>query len=254
MTNICVIPDCQVRPGDDTEYLSCIGRFLVKRQPDVVVNIGDFADMPSLSSYDIGKKTFEGRRYRDDIDAGREAMASLLQPIKDFNAKARQNHEKQYQPRMILTLGNHEERIIRATNSDPKLDGTISIDDLEYQKYWEVYPYLQPMVINGVAFCHYFTSGVAGRACSTAQMMLNKKHMSCIAGHQQGKQIASGYRADGMPITCIIAGSCYEHDEDYLGPQGNQHWRGIIMLYDVHDGIFDEHFLSLKYLNGKYRN
>jgi hypothetical protein len=47
----------------------------------------------------------------------------------------------------------------------------------------------------------------------------------------------------------IIAGSCYEHDEDFMGPQGNKHWRGAVMLHDVHDGEFDIMPISLKYFN-----
>lgn len=250
--NILVIPDVQAKPGDNFEFLTHIGKHIVARRPDVVVNIGDFTDMPSLSSYDVGKKSFEGRRYRDDIETGKQAMATLLAPLKEYNLKCRRMHERQYLPRMVLCIGNHEERILRATNNDSKLDGTIGLEDLEYEKHWEVYPYLEPVIINGVAFCHYFTSGIAGRACVSAQHMLAKKHMSCVAGHQQGKQIATAYKADGNPITAIIAGSCYEHEEAYLGPQGNKHWRGIVMLYNVVDGMFDEHFISLDYLKEKY--
>jgi len=78
--------------------------------------------------------------------------------------------------------------------------------------------------------------------------------MSCIAGHQQGKQVAYGKRPDGSTITCIIAGSCYEHDEDYLGPQGNNHFRGILMAHRVNNGSFDECFISLDYLKERYDN
>jgi len=60
---IVVIPDTQVKPGIDYTYLSFIGKYLVDKKPDIVVHLGDHWDMPSLSSYDIGKKTFEGRRY-----------------------------------------------------------------------------------------------------------------------------------------------------------------------------------------------
>jgi hypothetical protein len=87
----------------------------------------------------------------------------------------------------------------------------------------------------------------------TAQALLTKKHMSCFAGHQQGRQIAYGNRADGHEMTAIICGSCYEHDEGYLGPQGNNgHFRGAYMLYDVEDGRFDELPLTLKYLKNRY--
>lgn len=209
--------------------------------------------MPSLSSYDQGKKSFEGRRYRADIEASHKAMQALLTPLLNFNAKAKKNKEKQYHPRMVLTLGNHEQRIERAVNDDPKLEGVLSLDDLGYADYgWEVYPFTEVVVIDGVAYSHYFTTGVAGRPASTASALLSKKHQSCVAGHQQGRQIASAFRADGTPITCIIAGSCYEHNEDYMGPQGNKHWRGIVVLNEVNEGSFDEMFVSLNYLNKNY--
>lgn len=253
MTRHIIIPDVQIRPGDNTDFLERIGRYIVEKKPEVLIQIGDFADLPSLSSYDVGKRTFEGRRYRADVEAVHAAMARLLAPIHEYNIKQRANGKKQYKPRMVLTLGNHCDRIDRAVNSDPKLDGTLSVDDLRYKEFgWEVYPFLEVVSIDGIAYSHYFVTGVAGRPASTAQVLLNKKHQSCIAGHQQGRQAASAYRADGSRITAIIAGSCYEHDEDYMGPQGNKHWRGLIVCNEVHDGEFDELYVSLDYLKRKY--
>ena len=248
-----VIPDTQIRIQDDLEYLDHIGKYIVHKQPDVIVQIGDFADMPSLSSYDVGKRSFEGRRYKTDIEAAHKGMNVLLNPLQEYNERQRKNGKRQYRPRMVLTLGNHEDRISRAINSDPKLDGTLDLSDLGYEASgWEVFPFLEVVVIDGIAYSHYFVTGVAGRAASTAVAQLNKKHMSCIAGHQQGRQSASAYRADGKRITSIIAGSCYEHNEDYLGPQGNVHWRGVVMLHDVCDGEFDECYVPLNYLRKKY--
>lgn len=249
-----VIPDCQVRAGDDTAFLTAIGNYIVRKQPDTVVCLGDFADMPSLSSYDIGKKSFEGRRYITDINAGNAAMTALLEPIKSFNARAKKNKEKQYKPRMIMTLGNHENRINRAVESDAKLEGVLSVTDLKYREMgWEVYPFLETVIVDGIAYCHYFVTGVAGRAASSAAAQLRKTSMSSIAGHQQGLQIATSSRADGAMLTSIIAGSCYEHDEDYLGPQGNKHWRGFLVLHDVrNNGEYDLMPVSLKWVKDKY--
>jgi hypothetical protein len=246
---ILVLPDVQAKPGVDFSYLARIGTYALEKRPDIIVQIGDFADLPSLSSYDKGKKSFEGRRYKRDVEAAQFAMQALLGPIEEHNKSGR----KQYKPRMVLTLGNHEERILRACNEDPKLDGVLSIKDLAYEEYgWEVYDFLQVVVIDGVAFSHYFTTGQMGRPASSAQAQLNKKHMSCVAGHQQGLQIATGYRGDGALLTSIIAGSCYEHNEQYLGPQGNNHWRGLVMLHAVKDGCFDLMPVSLDYVNRKY--
>src|SRR3990167_8540155 len=153
-----IIPDCQVKPGVDLSYLGWIGHYICDKQPDVIVHLGDFADMPSLSSYDVGKKSFEGRRYADDIAAVNTGMHLLLDPIKELNKARRKTHEKRYNPRMILTLGNHEDRISRAVESDPKLEGTIGLGDLNYESFgWKVYPYLEVIIVDGIAYSHYFT-------------------------------------------------------------------------------------------------
>lgn len=248
---IAVIPDTQVKPGVDLTYLNKIGEYLVEKQPDVIIHLGDHWDMPSLSSYDIGKKSFEGRRYKKDIEAGNNGMAALLSPIKAHNFRAVANHKPRYRPEMHFLMGNHENRINRAVNNDAKLEGTIGVEDC-YLDDWNVHDFLEVVIIGGVAFSHYFVTGIAGRPAATANAQLNKKHMSCIAGHQQGLQIATAHRGDGQRLTSIIAGSCYEHDEDYLGAQGNKHWRGMLMLHEVNDGQFDLMPVSLDYINKKY--
>lgn len=248
-----VLPDVQAKPGIDFKYLNKLGRYIVDKKPEKIICLGDFADMPSLSSYDVGKKSFEGRRYKLDVLAAKEAMIQLLTPMWEFNAKAKRNKEKQYHPEMHFTLGNHEERIERATNNDPKLDGVLSVKDLEYEEFgWKVYPFLDVLVLDGIAYSHYFTTGLMGRPVTTAAACLSKKHQSCIQGHQQGLQIHTGFRADGKKLTSVIAGSFYEHDEDYMSFQGNNHWRGFLVLHDVNDGEFDLMPVSLKYLNRKY--
>lgn len=248
-----VIPDCQVKPGVPINHLTALGRFIVAKKPDVIVCIGDFADMESLSSYDVGKKSFEGRRYKADILASKIAMETLMAPITEYNLNARKNHERRYKPRKILTLGNHEHRIVRAVNDDPKLDGVLSIDDLDYERHgWEVLPYLAPITVDGVAYAHYFPSGQLGRPCTSARAILSRYHQSCVAGHQQGRDIAYGRRVDGRNITSIIAGSFYQHEEDYLNPFTNQHWRGVYVLHEVSDGSFDEMAVSLNYLLERY--
>jgi hypothetical protein len=248
---ILVLPDVQAKPGNDFSFLTSIGNYILAKQPDVIVNIGDFADMESLSTYDRGLKSFEGRSYQKDIWAAREAMDALLTPIYEYNKRAKRNKDKQYKPRMVLTLGNHENRINRAINEDRKLDGLISTDDLPYQD-WEVIPFLQVVVIEGIAFSHYFCSGSMGRPVGSAQALLTKMHMSCFAGHAQGRSIAYGKRADGTDMTAIISGSCYLHDEDYLNGQTNNHWRGLWLLHNCKDGSFDECAVPLHYIVDNY--
>lgn len=253
MTRHFVIPDTQCKPGQDFTFLRNIGRYIVAKKPDVIVQIGDWADMESLSSYDVGTRDFEGRRYHKDIEASNEAMNALCYPIYEFNKKAKANKEKMYRPRLVITLGNHEERVNKAINKDAKLDGLISINDLGYAEWgWEVVPFKKPITIDGVTYVHYLPTGQRGMPCSTANAQLNKAHQSIVTGHQQGLQIAMGKRADGKRITSVIAGSCYEHKEKYMGPLENEHWRGCLMLHNIDDGEFDLVPVPLRYINEKH--
>ena len=253
MTKHLVIPDTQCKPDQKHDHLRWAGEYAAEKKPDVIVHLGDHWDMPSLSSYDVGKKSFEGRRYTKDIEAGKQGMEAFLAPIYAEQRRQRQNRKKIWQPRMIFLLGNHEHRIERAVENDSKLDGLLSYDDLELDEYgWEVYDFLEPALIDGIAYCHYFTSGVMGRPCASASLMLRKKHMSCIMGHVQDREIAYDRRADGSRITGLFGGIFYQHDEEYLNHQTNSSWRGVWMLHEVNNGQFDEMPVSLSYLEKKY--
>jgi len=234
-------------------HLEWAAKYIIDKKPDVIVNLGDFWDMPSLSIYDKGKKDFEGRRYRADVNAGNEAMELFMTPIRKEIARLKKGRRKQWKPKLIYTMGNHEERIGRAVEADAILEDVISYNDLNL-KDWEVYDYLEPVVIEGVCFAHYFTSGVMGRPVSSARALLSKRMMSCVMGHVQDRDIAFGRRADGKHLTGLFAGIFYDHDEKYLGPQNNGSWSGIWMLNEVNNGQFDELPISINYLREKYAN
>lgn len=238
---ILVIPDTQIGPGTPTDHLKWIGAYAARKQPDVIVHLGDHADMPSLCSYDRGKLMFEGRRYKADVDAAKRGMDLLLDPVR---------RAKGYKPRLVLTLGNHEERIERAIQETPVLDGTISMDDLGYaEQGWEVNEFLKPVNIEGVEFCHYFTSGPMKKAIGSAARQLAMRHGSSVAGHSHGFDMAVH---PATQHTAIICGTCYLHDEGYAGPQGNAYRRQVIMLNEVKDGRFDPMFVSLGYLERRF--
>ena len=73
-----IIPDTQVKPGSSLKHLEWAGQYAVEKKPDVIVHIGDHWDMPSLSSWDVGKKSFEGRRYVHDVESGIEGMREFM--------------------------------------------------------------------------------------------------------------------------------------------------------------------------------
>lgn len=247
-----MIPDVQAKDGVSLDHLTWIGKFIVDKKPDVIVCIGDFADMPSLSSYDKGKKSFEGKRYKIDIAAAKKAMDLLLAPLREYQQKQIDNHKPRYKPRLVMTLGNHEERIARVAETQPELDGVISYDDLPYED-WEVYDYLKPAVIDGVMYVHYLANPMTGKPYTgTALSQLMKVQHSFCVGHKQTLDVATYFTPLGRQTWGIISGACYQHEESYKGYQGNAHYRGVIVLHDVHDGEFDPMIVSLKYLKQRY--
>jgi hypothetical protein len=251
-----VIPDTQVKPGVDTAHLDWIGRYIVEKfsdRPDVkIVHLGDHWDMPSLSSYDKkGGTKMEGRRYVQDIKAGNVAFTLLNKALDQFNYGRRRRGQDEWLPERHLLLGNHEYRIQRAADADAQLDGLLSLDSLE-TRGWDVHPFLEPVLLDGVAYAHYFYNPMTGNPFSgSIENRLKHVGHSFTMGHQQ--TLLYGVRpVFGRLQQGVVAGSCYIHDEDYKGPQGNTHWRGIIVKNEVSDGQYDPMFVSLNFLCQKY--
>ena len=225
--NLLVIGDPHAHPDYSNIRFSALGKFIAKEKPEVIVCIGDMADMPSLSSYDKGTKGFEGRRYRKDVASVIDAQEKLFAPIKKI---------KGYKPQLHMCLGNHEDRITRAINSSPELDGAIGIEDLKYKEFgWKVTPFKRCVTIKGITFSHYFTSGIAGRPISSVHIgyaLVTKLHCSAVQGHSHLYNHAEQTKPDGQKVFGLSAG-CFSHPnytETWCQDTEYQWWRGVIML------------------------
>jgi hypothetical protein len=203
--------------------------------------------MSSLCSYDKGTKGFEGRRYKRDIAAGVEAQDRMFLPI---------NRAKKKKPRFIRCLGNHENRIQKAVDRDPVLEGTIGLGDLQSAEYgWEEYPFLTPVEVDGVNYAHYFVAGVSGRPVSgehAAYSLLTKKFQSSTMGHTH--IFDHCVRAQGNHhIHGLICGVFQDYDSDYAGPANNIWNRGVCIKRGVEDGQYDLEWCSLNRLKEEYK-
>ena len=242
---ILFIPDTQCKPGVDLTYLRAIGQYIVDKKPDVVVHVGDHFDFESLSSYDKGKLSFEGRRLQSDIDVGKQGMKELLAPLRKY-----QSLDPSYQPRMVFCLGNHEERLQRVPSNNSEFEGFIGYHLLELEKDWEVIDYLKPVNIQGINFVHYIAHPMTGKPYGgTASSMLKNVGCSFCVGHKQTLEVAIQPVMDGSMRLGIVAGASYLFDEPYKNAgYGNLHFRGVVMLHDAKDGFADPSFISTKFL------
>lgn len=240
-----IIADTQVKPGADLQYLRAVGNYIAEKRPDVIVHIGDHWDVPSLSSYDRGKRTFEGRRVRADILAGHEGMQAIIDPFKDIS---------DYKPQMIFCPGNHEHRLDRFSNDNPEFDGLIGTEHLNIEQYgWQVFDFLQPAEVDGIHYVHYLSNPFSGKPYGgSALNQLKNVGTSFVVGHKQCLDIAIRPTLEGKMQIGIINGAYYPHDEEYKGHQGNAHFRGITVLHDVKEGFGEPMMVSLKYLVERY--
>lgn len=238
-----VIPDTQSEPGRPAHHLSWVAAYCHDRyagKPLTRIHLGDHWNMGSLSSYDRkGGKQMEGRRIVADIDVGNGDFSILgaeQDPLWDDH----------------FLLGNHENRIQRAVDQDVTLDGFLSLGALD-TLHWQVHTFLEPVNLHGVRYAHYFYNPNTGRPYGddNAGTRLKTIGHSFTMGHQQGLLTAQRY-VGGQQQRALIAGSCYLHDEDYLGPQGNYQWRGIVVCNNVNDGAYDIMEVSLDYLCERY--
>lgn len=246
-----ILPDPHAHPDYGNDRADWIGELIKDLKPDVFVNLGDAADMPSLSSYDKGKRSFQGRSYAKDIASHAEFQERLWAPIR--KAKKRQ-------PFSIALEGNHEHRIERALDLSPELEGTIGFNDLGlYDHYDEVVRYngSTPGITNidGINYAHYFITGVQGRANASAHpaYMLNVKQSgSCIQGHTHILDYNVHSTVSGKKIMSMVAGCGFDYESDWAGVANQFYWRGVVILHDVNDGTFDPEFVSFERLRKAY--
>ena len=243
--DIYIIPDTQSRPNVRNPLI-VIAYHICEVKPSHIIHLGDHWDFPSLSLYDKGKKSHRVRTYRKDVEAANLAMQEFFEILDEEWPEHKEECEK------IILRGNHEHRRDRAMEYGP--DELVDLMELlppDYTGWDKVIPFMKVFKLKDIYFCHYFQQDKSAGSISSARMILNKRHKSCIAGHSQGFDYAEQITMDGKTIQSLIIGSCYYHKEEYKG-HTNHHWRGSVVLSNIKKGTFDFSRYSLKSLDRTY--
>lgn len=247
---ILVIPDTHARPDMDNSRFDALGNFIVEKRPDIVISIGDWYDMASLCSYDKATLHAEGRRYQADIDAGNDALLRVM-------TKVRRGYNKKKLPEFHVTLGNHEERILRAANQNPELAGKLSYDDFHFKKYgWHQHDFLKPLVKENICFMHYLPSGPMKKAVggvNAARTLVLKGMMSVVVGHSHTRDYWETSRIDGQKMFGLAVGCYDEGDHVYANGTQQNWWSGLVMLHEAQDGSAEPAFFSMDYVKRKFK-
>lgn len=251
MKRTVVIGDSHTQPKYGNNRATWIGKCIADLKPDEVIHMGDLADMISLCSYDKNSKKALGRSYADDIASAIDFNDRLWHEVKK---------SKKRLPKRVILEGNHEERITRTINTNPELEGAVSFDDLQYDKYYdEVVRYDAGTpgiyISDGIAYSHFFSSGVMGKAIGgehLAHSLLTKKFISCTVGHDHRLDYCIRTRGDGSRIMGLSVGASMDFPSDWAGQGAEAWWNGIIVKDNVEDGTYDLRAISMKQLQEEY--
>lgn len=253
MTTHLVYGDSHAHPDFPNDRADLLSKLIQDIKPDVVVNIGDNADLASLSSYDKGSAHFYGRNYRADIDAHLDFEDRVWSPIKRLKKKM---------PLRVTLHGNHEDRISRALAKNPELHGALSLKDLENERYYDIIvPYSGygtpgETEIDGVSYAHYVPSGVSGRPLASIHQgygLLQKRHRTTTVGHQHvfSYEMEPTYNGSktlhGLCLPCFV-----DYPVDWAGNVVDLWTRGVVIKRNVYDGDYDLEFVSLNRLKKEY--
>lgn len=256
MTKTVVVFSCaHADPSTPNDRFSWLGEFLYDLRPDYVVDLGDGADMKSLNTYDTRyPKQIALQSYEKDIECYNDAQERI-------RWKFRQNKRKR--PKFFGFEGNHEHRIKKAVELDPRIEGQkygVSFSHLqtdywfdEYHEYSNSGPAL--FAYDSVLYGHYVSSGNYGSAMSTKHhgySLVEKLACSVTVGHSH--KFSYYHKADARPtpLNGLVVG-CFKGKEEAWAGQANAEWRkGVVVKRELENGNYDMQWISMKSLENEY--
>ena len=239
-------------PSVPNDRFSWLGDLIYDIRPDYVCDLGDGADMRSLNSFDGAKPgAVVSQNYERDIDSYNDAQERVRWKVKKNKVK---------RPAFYGWEGNHEHRIKKAIEHDPRLQGEkygLSFKHLNTDKWFDEYWGYKngaPDIASydGVYYSHFIASGNYGSAMAGehhAYNLLKKRFRSTTVGHSHKLDInfQEGPRAIGL-----VAGCFKGADESWAG-QANDYWTaGAVVKRLIADGWYDFQWISLEQLEEEY--
>jgi hypothetical protein len=251
-----LVPDAHVMAGDDLARFRALHKWLGARNVRLegLINIGDLWDFASLCAHDQDNPEWYSRQLGEEIDVGIEALELQNKILKDFGIAGAVLH---------FIEGNHENRYNKwmagdnrlRTSPFPKTVADIIKSRLSKpaRAKLKFHKFLQPAIVRGVAFSHYFVSGLMARPQSgerPAGTILKTQHMSCVCGHSHTLDFAERTRADSTKIYGLVAGCFVDPKAEFgfAGPARKLWWSGCHLLHFTGTGQFDLESVSYERL------
>lgn len=245
-----LIGDAHDSPAlSDKTRFERMGKWVADRQFQMLVQIGDFCTLDSLSRHAApGTKSFADLpSYKQDLESLDEALCNLDLGLSGWDGKK------------IITLGNHEDRSARYEDSNPQLAGivTAQLHDVFRSHGWRIVPFGEITFIEGVGLSHAAinTMGKPYGGKTADSRTGNDTVFSFIHGHTHQRVVAPSAKIGPMGHVDVVSIGCslpQNHVEDYArhGPSG--WWWGVSSATLQAGRIMDLSFSSMDDLERRY--
>ena len=254
--------DC---PHHDKTRFEYLGRLIVDRRPDVIVQGGDFASMESLSHWDQNKRLLiEGRRVRGDLESAAAAWGEVTKEIVSLQYQQRRNKAKLYRPGLIWFEGNHEDWLKQWMERNPEMEGMINLqeslrlDDWAEFDFIDYVPWKDVRVYDGILFCHA-PIGRTGPIYSkyiSSRSLTDVSNLPIIFGHTHRRQEDSIARFDSegkiKVIRAVNAGCFFDVWPHYAEGNTNDYAQMVLLIHVYAEGQFDIEEISLERMKRIY--
>lgn len=226
-------------PNQNQDAVESALEFIKYYKPTHFVQLGDFCDWDSVSTYD-------SRREDDIVTIQREITSA--NELLDRLDKALGDCEK------FMVGGNHEARYEKFKISK---GFEVSIRRLKdfgswYKEYlldergWKHCEYGEHFEIGKIIFTHgWYASG------NHSQRHLGLFHKNIIYGHTHQFQVATAVGLDGNPVMAASIGTLSRSNLSYLVGKPPVNWLNMFAYIDMQDnGTFSTHFVPI--VNGHF--
>jgi len=242
-------------PETDNSRFKALGQFLYDLKPDMVIDLGDGADMRSLNSYDDRyPKALASQNYEKDINHYNQAQEFLRHPFK---------YHRKKRPYWVGFEGNHENRIKKYLTLNPRNEGEkygVSFSHLQTDYWFDDYHEYEnsgPAIAlyDRIAYAHYFTSGNSSTATGGihhAHTVVQNLGCSATCGHSHKRDIH--FKDGALPASNIgLVVGCYKGAEEHWAGQANKGWwHGIVVKRELENGTYEPEFVSLAQIMKAY--
>jgi predicted phosphodiesterase len=177
VTRVVVVADTHTNPNLQNHRASHIGKFVADHAPDYLVHLGDWADWEFASRFEDWSSLHGRERspFKDELDDFVSFVERLSTPIAHMSKP----------PKLVTTLGNHDERVWLFENTHPEMEGMMWAELEAALGDWKIYPFKQYAFVGGVGFTHVPINKMGkpygGR--TSANQIANDASFSIVYGH-----------------------------------------------------------------------